>query len=277
MDLPEELRALLEPARDDDRPILALTGAGISAESGIPTFRGADGYWTVGSKNYRAEELATFTAFRQMPEAVWSWYLYRRSACLAADPNPAHQALADLEHQLGDRWRLATQNVDGLHLRAGSTIVRTHQIHGNLDFTRCADGCSGELRPFPAGIDRAWRRGRQVTADEAAQLRCDDCGGWLRPHVLWFDECYDEVHYRFDSTMRAANDAGLLLVIGTSGATNLPAQICALVHQRGAPMVVVNQDPSPFSAMADGSDSGHFVQGGAVEWIPKITDFLIGR
>src|SRR5690606_10651146 len=109
--------------------ILVLTGAGISAESGIPTFRGEEGYWRIGSRNYYPEELATRAAFSRMPDEIWGWYLYRRSVCRAASPNAGHLALAELERGLverneGDRFLLVTQNIDGLHLRAGNSLAR---------------------------------------------------------------------------------------------------------------------------------------------------------
>ena len=128
---------------------MVLTGAGISAESGIPTFRGPEGYWRVGSRNYRPMELATREAFERMPEEVWRWYLYRRAVCRAAAPNPAHRALVDAERRLGDRFLLVTQNVDGLHRRAGSDPARTFEIHGNIDLWRCADDCADGARPAP--------------------------------------------------------------------------------------------------------------------------------
>ena len=111
----------LAAALAGDGAFVVVTGAGVSAESGIPTFRGQDGYWTVGSRVYHPQELATHAAFRRMPEEVWRWYLYRLGVCRAAEPNPAHVALVELERALGDRFRLVTQNVDGLHLRAGSS------------------------------------------------------------------------------------------------------------------------------------------------------------
>ncbi|MEM9195817.1 MAG: Sir2 family NAD-dependent protein deacetylase, partial [Myxococcota bacterium] len=128
--------ALLEQSRTLSGKVVFLTGAGISAESGIPTFRGEEGYWRVGSQNYHPQEMATRAAFRAMPDEVWAWYLYRRSVCRAADPNAAHRAVADLDSALGDGFLLVTQNVDGLHLRAGSPLERTYQIHGNIDYMR---------------------------------------------------------------------------------------------------------------------------------------------
>jgi NAD-dependent deacetylase len=120
--------------------IVFLTGAGISAESGVPTFRGPEGYWRVGSRHYQPTELATAAAFAQIPEEVWRWYLYRRAVCRVAEPNAAHLALVEAERRLGERFLLVTQNVDGLHGRAGSSAARTYQIHGNIDFCRCAAG-----------------------------------------------------------------------------------------------------------------------------------------
>lgn len=270
-----ELSPILERARESDGGIVVLTGAGISAESGIPTFRGPDGYWTVGSVHYRAEELATFRAFREMPEEVWSWYLYRRGVCRAAAPNAAHAALVDLEHEIRARFCLITQNVDGLHLRAGNTAERTLQIHGNLDYVRCAGACGSNTRPFPDGFT-SWPAGRTLAPEEAARLHCPKCGDWLRPHVLWFDECYDEATYRYESSLRAAQRAQILLVIGTSGATTLPILVCETVHRRGAPMIVVNPDPSPFTEMAERNPLGHHLADTACSAVPDLVATLCG-
>ena len=156
--------------------VLWLTGAGISAESGIPTFRGKEGYWRVGSRNYQPEEMATWSAFQEMPDEVWAWYLYRRGVCRGADPNAAHFALADAEQRGGDRFLLVTQNVDGLHLRAGNTLSRTYQIHGNIDFMRCSKECLPAPVPMPEGIDIAWDKGRAITDHERQALACPSCG-----------------------------------------------------------------------------------------------------
>src|SRR5437868_5832739 len=112
--------------------VLALTGAGVSAESGIPTFRGKEGYWTIGAREYHPQELATHAAFEQMPWSVWAWYLYRRGVCRRAEPNAAHVALVRLATALPDRFALVTQNVDGLHRRAGSPDPQTFPIHGDI-------------------------------------------------------------------------------------------------------------------------------------------------
>ncbi|MEQ1739336.1 MAG: Sir2 family NAD-dependent protein deacetylase [Methyloglobulus sp.] len=126
--------------------ITVLTGAGVSAESGIPTFRGPEGYWTVGSRNYQPSEIATQAMFQRNPKEIWKWFLYRRGICEDALPNPGHLAIVKMEKLLGSRFRLVTQNVDGLHLRAGSNIDRTYQVHGNLNYMRCARECSVPAR-----------------------------------------------------------------------------------------------------------------------------------
>lgn len=254
-------------------PLVFLTGAGISAESGIPTFRGEEGYWRVGSRNYHPTEMATAEAFAQMPEEVWRWYLFRRGVCRAAQPNAAHQALAALERRLGDRFLLVTQNVDGLHLRAGNTAARTYQIHGNIDFCRCADGCAPALRPMPAALPEGWPAERALDDGDRAILRCA-CGAWLRPHVLWFDEAYDEPLYRYESAMAAAQDAAALVVVGTSGATTLPAHMCETVVLRGAPLIVVDPEETDFAKLARMGECGAFLRGSACGIVPALVDEL---
>ena len=240
---------------EGEGPIVFLTGAGISAESGIPTFRGAEGYWRVGARNYQPMEMATAVAFARMPAEVWRWYLFRRGVCRAAAPNVAHLALVGLEQRLGDRFLLVTQNVDGLHLRAGSSPERTFQIHGNIDFCRCIRGCSPTIRAMPPALPVDWTKERSLTDAELTALRCD-CGDWLRPHVLWFDESYDEPRYRYVSALRAAETAAALIVVGTSGATTLPARMCEMVAARGVPFIVVDPEPTVFSALAAESPRG---------------------
>jgi len=254
--------------------VLWLTGAGISAESGVPTFRGEEGYWKVGSRNYHPQELATWAAFQRMPEEIWSWYLYRRGVCRAAQPNAAHRALVRAERRSGNRFLLVTQNVDGLHLRAGSTPERTYQIHGNIDFMRCARECLPAPLPLPEGLDVQWDRGRLLSKTERELLRCPSCGAWARPHVLWFDERYDERNFRFQSSIEAARRTSLLIVIGTTGATSLPMHIASIATQRKVPMLVINPEPNPFSALVERSGLGAFVPGTATQWVPPIVDAL---
>lgn len=268
----EAAQELISDAMARERgPVLWLTGAGISAESGIPTFRGKDGYWTVGSTNYRAEELATFAAFRRMPAEVWSWYLYRRGVCRGADPNPAHVALAELEQDFPERFALVTQNVDGLHLRAGNSLERTFQVHGNIDYMRPVRG--GRPLPLPEGIDVVWPKGRALTRDEAALLAHE--GEPTRPHVLWFDECYDEVNFRIESTQRVASEAALLVVVGSTGQTNLPLQVAKIALARSRPMIVIDPHPegSTFAKMNEAvvGDARTLV-GNAGTFVPALAD-----
>ena len=267
------LSAILERVKAARGRVLALTGAGISAESGIPTFRGKDGYWVVGSRNYLPQEMATQGMFQRSPEEVWRWYLYRFGVCRHALPNEGHRALAALDHALGDRFHLVTQNIDGLHLRAGATPQRTSHIHGDASWVRCADGCTAELVAMP---DMGERDGETPFTDaDRATLSCPRCRGWLRPHVLWFDECYDEENYRMHTALRAAGAADLLLVVGTSGATNLPSQIGDIAWRRGIAMVDVNPEDNPFAARALSMRQGFAVRGHAGERLPQIVDALI--
>jgi len=261
------LRLLLERALSRAGRCIFLTGAGISAESGIPTFRGSEGYWRVGSRNYHPQELATRAAFDRMPDAVWSWYLHRRRICAEAQPNRGHVAVTDAATQLGERFLLITQNVDGLHGRAGALAERMYEIHGNISFMRCSVRCEG-LLPVPAA---AWADPSQPpsTGELRALLRCSTCGALMRPHVLWFDEHYDEESYRFESSLRAAADAALLVVVGTAGTTNLPLRIGELAARSGTPLVIIDPEPSPFSALAAGGQ-GIFLQGLAGFWLPEL-------
>jgi NAD-dependent deacetylase len=271
MSLDPDLHALLQKTAQDRSLILFLTGAGISAESGIPTFRGPDGYWTRDSRVYQPEQLATWAAFSADPQLVWPWYLYRRGLCQAAQPSAAHLALADLEAHLGSRFILVTQNVDGLHLRAGNSLERTWQIHGNIDFMRCAQECSSMLAPVPdlgpiardSGFDPQWR----------GSLQCPECGGWTRPHVLWFDESYDEERYRYMSARHAATQASLLIVVGTAGATSLPRQMGQIAHTRGTPIIDINPDHNPFAALAEAGRGG-WIAAPASQGMAWITDGL---
>jgi NAD-dependent deacetylase len=257
--------------------VLWLTGAGVSAESGIPTFRGKEGYWRIGSRNYHPQELVTWSAFQEMPDDIWSWYLYRRGVCRAASPNPAHRALVRAEQRTGDGFLLVTQNVDGLHLRAGNSDERTYQIHGNIDFMRCSRECLVAPIPIPEEIDVVWEKGRALSDRERELLRCPSCGARGRPHVLWFDETYDEANFRFQSSIEAARNASIVVVIGTTGATSLPMHVGMIASQRGVPLVVVNPEPNPFSEIVRRAGFGAFLQGTAGEWIPQLVDLLPAR
>jgi NAD-dependent deacetylase len=264
------LKALLDEVREARGTVLALTGAGISAESGIPTFRGSEGYWVVGSRNHVPQEMATREMFDRRPDEVWRWYLFRFGVCRDVEPNEGHRALVRLEAALGDRFTLVTQNIDGLHRRAGSRRVLT--IHGDAAWVRCADECGlGRIDQPDMGRRDA---STPFTAADRARLTCPRCGAWLRPHVLWFDECYDEEHYSMNTALRAAGAADLVLVVGTSGATNLPARIGEIAFLRQVALVDVNPEENPFSDLARRSPRGFHARGSACERLPGIVDVL---
>jgi NAD-dependent deacetylase len=270
-ELDDRVKQMLQAFAAGHGRLTVLTGAGISAESGIPTFRGPEGYWTVGSREYHPQEMATYAMFRKKPLEVWRWYLYRRHVCGAADPNDGHRALAGMERLFEDRFTLITQNVDGLHLRAGSSPGRTFQIHGNVFFMRCSRECSREIYPLPHGLEIRSRD--DALPDNAADvLRCPVCGGLTRPHVLWFDETYDEDFYRFHSSLAVAGHTDLLIIVGTSGATNLPAQVAWTVGRQGGVIIDINIEQNPFSQLALKSRQGAFIRQPSGRALPGILD-----
>jgi NAD-dependent deacetylase len=251
--------------------VVVLTGAGISAESGIPTFRGAEGYWTVGAREYHPQEMATHATFERMPREVWRWYLYRRSVCRGAGPNAAHRALAQLEHAIGDRFCLITQNVDGLHLQAGSSAVRTCEVHGNIDYMRPVDGGT-RLACVPDEF-LGFERDQELDPEAFARLRMPD-GAPARPHVLWFDEYYDETLFRSDTAMRAAAECDLLIVVGSSGAASLPMHATAAASRNGAFVLDINPQVNPFATHAE-QHGGHWARGSACTWLPAVAKILV--
>lgn len=262
-------------ARRRSSRAVILTGAGISAESGIPTFRGPEGYWTVGSREYRPEELATQRQFRASPRTVWGWYLYRTQVCFRAEPNRAHRALSRWEESWESRFQLVTQNVDGLHARAGNSPERTYCIHGRVDRMRCSQSCPG-LFPTPeVGCELT----SEVAIDAALSevLHCNTCGAWMRPHVLWFDEYYEEEHYRSESAMVAGLQADVLVTIGSSGATQLPMRLATSALERGVCIVDINPEPNPFSEIAARSEDGIVLTGSACFWVPRLVDQLLSE
>ena len=189
--------------------VFILTGAGISAESGIPTFRGAGGLW----RNYRFEEVASPRAWQRDPRLVWEFYSMRRRIAAAAKPNPGHLALATLEGRLRNRLFLCTQNVDNLHEQAGSRGAI--HMHGELFKSRC-DAC--RLAPFDD---------TSTYEPPAEILRCE-CGGRIRPHICWFGE----VPYRIDEIFHALDECTLFVAIGTSGVVEPAASFVAHVRAR---------------------------------------------
>lgn len=254
---------------DPEQTITVLTGAGISAESGIPTFRGPEGYWTVGAKEYHPQEMATYAMFSKYPDEVWKWYLYRLSVCRAVEPNPGHLALVEMEQILQDRFTLITQNVDGLHLRAGNSMERTYQIHGNVAFMRCVNECQQRLTPLPSELYER-EKDQALSDDDKALLSCPDCGAPTRPHVLWFDESYDEHYFKFESAVAAAGQTDVLIVAGTSGATTLPNHVANLVFQKGGTIIDINIEKNPFTDMAICSNNGTFLNMSCSDGLAKI-------
>jgi NAD-dependent deacetylase len=194
--------------RSDDH-VFVLTGAGISAESGLATFRGSDGLW----EGERVEDVASPSGWKRDPERVWRFYSLRRKAAASAEPNPAHLALADLEHRLGERYFLCTQNVDNLHERAGSRNL-VH-MHGEL-FESCCDSCARE----PFADDRVF--------ESIEQHRFCECGGRIRPNIVWFGEVPFHMERIFEELQRCT----VMLVIGTSGVVQPAASFVHWANQR---------------------------------------------
>ena len=230
------------------RHVAVLTGAGISAESGIPTFRDPGGLW----EQFRPEELANVRAFLRNPELVQGWYAHRRHAAHATQPNAGHRALAELE-RLVPAFLLITQNVDNLHQRAGSEAVA--ELHGNITRTYCVD-C-----------------GRDATEDELSSLaegtpaRCTACDGLLRPDVVWFGEMLPEE--AMAQAQAAAHRADVFLSIGTSAVVYPAAGIPLLAKEHGAYVAEINIEPS---AIADAVDE--VVLGKAGQVMPQLVSAL---
>lgn len=250
--------------------ITFLVGAGISADSGIPTFRGKDGFWVTGSKNYQAQEIGTYRMFQREPEEVWKWFLYRKTITEKAKPNQSHYMLKEIGNLLGDRFALISQNVDGLHKRAGSTHKNIFLIHGDLDFVRCGKECSKELYPFPAGISLKNRNKDVITDDEWQLFMCPKCGAILRPHVLWFDEYYNEEFYKWDTVVETAKQTGLLFILGTTGATSLPQLVCRMVLYNEQLVVDVNIENTDFSDLIGGEPNGIVVRQGSSAFLTDL-------
>ncbi|MGV3611222.1 MAG: SIR2 family NAD-dependent protein deacylase [Fluviicola sp.] len=264
----------LKFCRERNKRISFLVGAGLSAASGIPTFRGKDGYWVSGSKNYKAEEIGTYKMFQVASQEVWKWFLYRKSVTEAAKPNQSHYMLKEIEDLLNDKFALISQNVDSLHRKAGSSEERTYLIHGDLDFVRCGDECSNELYAFPAQISLTDRNKDVIAPDEWEALRCPKCTEDLRPHVLWFDEYYNEKYYRQDSVLRISKETGILFILGTSGATNLPRTVTENVLSRNGMVVEVNIEDNYFSELLKDKKNGISVRQETSPFLTELRDEL---
>jgi NAD-dependent deacetylase len=217
------------------RQITVLTGAGVSKESGIPTFRDAlDGLWS----QYDPTQLATPQAFRSNPKLVWDFYEFRRDLMRPAAPNPGHYALAALQQRFPS-LRIITQNVDDLHERAGSSDVI--RLHGNIAQNKCFFDCQGS----PTLVDVS----RLTWEQESGPPACPHCGRWVRPDVVWFGEVLPRV--ALERAAQLLQRTEVMLVIGTSGLVSPSAEMPELAKQNGAVIMEVNPDDSLITRLAD--------------------------
>lgn len=217
------------------RSIAVLTGAGVSAESGVPTFRGAGGFWKDEEEVMR---LATLQGFLADPKRVWEWYDMRRQMAKTVQPNPGHFALAELEKLSSERgagFTLITQNIDGLHERAGSKSII--ELHGNLYYARCLNACTRTL----------YRLDEAPLAEYPP--KCPNCDSILRPHVVWFGELLDPLV--LDSSIAAAESCDTFLVVGTSAQVYPAASLPYTAKRRGATVVEINIEHTELSSYAD--------------------------
>jgi len=226
--------------------ISVLTGSGISAESGIPTFRGKEGLW----KQFRAEELATPQAFSRDPALVWEWYDWRRSIIASKQPNSGHKVLAEWEEKFPD-FCLITQNIDGLHQKAGSRNVI--ELHGNIWKLRCS------------------REGTLIENHlphlEEIPPRCPQCGALMRPHVVWFGESLDVK--LLENAVQRASESDIMVVAGTSAVVYPAAAIPHSAREGGAKIIEINPESTPLTPYSDFS-----FRGPAGEVFPEINRHL---
>lgn len=238
MDFDSELLDRMRAARS----IAVFTGAGVSAESGVPTFRDAQtGLWA----RYRPEDLATPEAFRRDPVMVWNWYAWRRERIAAVQPNPAHLAIVALERHV-PHVTVLTQNVDGLHGRAGSRDII--ELHGNIARNHCLD-CGREAEDLPS--------------DGSVPPRCASCSGMLRPGVVWFGEALPAAAW--SRAAELARTANILLCIGTSSLVEPAASLPRLARDNGALIVQINPEATAHDALAH-----HVLRGRAGEVLPAL-------
>lgn len=227
--------------------LLVFTGAGVSRESGVPTFRGEDGYW----HRYKPEELASWAAFESDPELVWRWYDYRRQLLVDVEPNAAHEAIAALGRGFDD-FLLVTQNVDGLHSRAGS--VDPVELHGNIWRARCT---------------------REHTVTDFMEVplkdklpKCVTCGALLRPDVVWYGEPLPAAAY--DCSYQGASECDAMIVVGTSSVVRPAASLPLVAKHNGAFVVEVNTGYTPISALIDETLIGR-----AGEIMPELAEGVL--
>ena len=213
--------------------VVVFTGAGMSAESGVPTFRGEEGLW----KRFKPEELANFDAFIKNPELVWEWYKHRKQIIAEIQPNTGHVAVAEME-RYHHGVTVITQNIDGLHQRAGSTTV--HELHGNINRNYCS-GCGKYF------LDE------EVMKQETAP-RCSSCNGLIRPDVVWFGEMLPEDAW--NASVAAAERAAIFFVVGTSAVVYPAASLPIIARRAGAYVVEINTEQTELSSRVDESLMG---------------------
>ena len=239
--------ALVSLLRGSSR-FVALTGAGVSQESGLRTFRDAQtGLWA----QYKPEELASPEAFRRDPKLIWDWYAWRREAVKGVRPNRGHYALAEIEKRTPE-FTLITQNVDGLHLMAGNQNVL--ELHGNIQRVRCADCYT---------FTETW------DDDTESVPRCRKCGGLLRPDVVWFGEALPRS--QLEAAVEAARSCHVFLSIGTSGVVQPAASLAFAAHNRGAVVIEINAEPTPLTSKAD-----YVLEGKSGEVLPALVEAVWG-
>lgn len=236
--------------------VAVLTGAGISAESGVPTFREAQtGLW----ERFSAEDLATVEAFENDPALVWTWYRWRQSLIQAVEPNPGHSALADWQAQLRARQgelSIVTQNVDDLHERAGAEVLG--HLHGSIFTHRCVE-CAE-----PAELPAPQYNGFEPPSDSEQPPACLACAhGVLRPNVVWFGEMLPTE--AFEAASAAIRSADLVLVVGTSGIVQPAASLPLLAMERRTPLVEVNPEPTELTELMD-----HSLRGSSGVLLPQM-------
>ncbi|XP_022912167.1 NAD-dependent protein deacylase-like [Onthophagus taurus] len=234
---------------DKAQNIIALTGAGVSAESGIPVFRGAGGWW----RNHRATELATPEAFQRNPALVWEFYHYRRNIAFNSIPNNAHYALALYEErckQEGRQFHIITQNVDGLHFRAGSKEVI--ELHGSLTKVKCTKCKFIDVNIDNPICEALKDKGDPIAKDtNESQIpidelpKCSKCGSLVRPYIVWFGEMLDPE--TIEKAMSLVETADMCIVVGTSSVVYPAAMFAPTIAERGKPVAEFNINEEPAS------------------------------
>ena len=229
---------------DDSSKITVLTGAGISAESGIPTFRDKEGMWN----NINPQDIASPRAFKKDPQLVWEWYDWRRRIINKANPNQGHYALAEIERQK-EKFTLITQNIDGLHEIAGS--INLVELHGNIWEIRC-EKCDTVNKNYEVPIPEI-------------PPKCEKCGEITRPNVVWFEEIIPM--HQIDQALLSIEESDLMMIIGTSGVVEPAASMGLLAKQSGKQVIEINLEETPNSAIYDIS-----LQGKSGEILPLFYD-----